>query len=146
MATKKRRKAPQLIEEYVKASYWACNVLHHRHTSEHSARACISKRLGELGELEKLARNLPMLAALRRGEKLTAIAAAFKCSDSNVTKTVNTSLAKAREIAASSGGCPYPARIFMTADFVDPKNRVELDYYTRILKELQVKLERLTLK
>ena len=134
--------SPRERQDLVRITYWACNVLGHRHRNEISAYSCIVKRKGEPGELKKILRNVAMLEALVLGEPLVTIAKTYHCSDSNITKAVNSSLTKARRRAEAGGGCPYPERTWKRADFADPRLRHELEFFKSILLEMEVTLKK----
>lgn len=131
---------PREREDIVRVRYWACNVIGHRHRNETSAYSCIVKRKGESGELKKISRNVAMLESLMQGDPLVQIAKTYHCSDSNITKAVNSSLAKARRLAEDQGGCPYPPRQWKRADFFAENLRDELTFFIEILRQMEVLL------
>lgn len=135
---------PQRGEDWVRIEFWKCNVIGHRHRTPKSAAACIMKRKGEAGELKKLKRNLSMIKCLRSGETLVEVSKRHHCSDSNVTKAVNSTLRKAWKFAAENGGCIYDERSWRYQDFTDSRLRYELDFLVNLLQEMEVKLESLT--
>lgn len=131
---------PRFVTEHVKIEFWKCNVVGHRHRTEKSAKACMAKKPGEAGELRKLKRNLAMMSKLRQYESPTKIANEHDCSDSNVFKAVNAALKKAWRFANENGGNPYPRRIWVRDDFINDRLVAELNHYTTILLEMEVKL------
>lgn len=39
-------RSPKLIEDYVRVTYWSCDVVGHRHATERAAHRCIGLRPG----------------------------------------------------------------------------------------------------
>ena len=138
------RSSPRKVEEYIKTEYWACNVLGHRHKTQHSAASCMERRKGEAGELKKLKRNLSMIHGIvHEKQPFSAVSKAHFCSEPNVIKAVNSSLSKAWRFAKKNGGVPYPARTWKRTDLVNPELKKELDFLIEILKEKEVVLTKL---
>lgn len=134
---------PRRVEQYVKIAYWGCNVLGHKHQTKRSAASCILKRKGEAGELKKLKRNLSMLQSIADGKSFVTISLEHHCSDSNVIKAVNSSINKAWKFANTSGGVPYKLRTWRRSDLTDQELKQELNFFIEILREYEVKLEKL---
>lgn len=140
----RRDSSPRKIEEYTKIEYWSCNVLGHRHKTEHSASACMERRKGEAGELKKLRRNLSMIHEIVVEKKpFSSVSKQHFCSEPNVIKAVNSSLNKAWKFAKTNGGIPYPQRTWKRTDLMNPELKNELDFLIGILEEQAVVLNKL---
>lgn len=97
-------RSPKLIEDYVRVTYWSCDVVGHRHATERAAHRCIGLRPGERGSASRLSRNLRFLDRIMAGDPIVDVAREGGCVPSNVAKAVLSMLLDAQRCS----GSPYP--------------------------------------
>ncbi len=100
----KETRSPTLVEDWVRVTYWSCDVVGHRHATERAAHRCIGLRPGERGSASRLSRNLRFLDEIMAGDSVAVVAARGGCVPSNVAKAILAMLLDAQRCS----GSPYP--------------------------------------
>lgn len=100
----KETRSPTLVEDWVRVTYWSCDVVGHRHATERAAHRCIGLRPGERGSASRLSRNLRFLDEIMAGDSVATVAARGGCVPSNVAKAILAMLLDAQRCS----GSPYP--------------------------------------
>jgi len=129
-------RSPKLIEDYVRVTYWSCDVVGHRHATERAAHRCIGLRPGERGSASRLSRNLRFLDSILAGERIDEIARAGGCVPSNVAKAVLSMLLDAHRAA----GSPYPWGHWTIRRLRQAQDDPGLAHLVRYLREEEAKL------
>ena len=133
----KETRSPTLVEDWVRVTYWSCDVVGHRHATERAAHRCIGLRPGERGSASRLSRNLRFLDEIMAGDSVAVVAARGGCVPSNVAKAILTMLLDAQRCS----GSPYPwghwsIRRLRACGREDPG----LSHLVRYLREEEAKL------